>query len=129
MRENSGPGAVGCYYTLPKPDAEGNFVPSCIVGHVIARLEPAMLQDIGRLEQETGNSCGAPTLLLGYWYNWTDEDGNLPDESRTLIDEDEGDVSLVNAIGKAQSCQDRNGTWGEAFAEYRDYLALADQLD
>lgn len=119
----------GCFYSLPEKDAEGNYEPACIVGVIIDRLDPALLQDIGRLEEEQNKSCGAPTLLFGMWYNWSDEDGNLPDEARILIDDETGDVTLANALSRAQSIQDVGGTWGEAFAEYRDYLALADALD
>lgn len=129
MREPYEPGVMGCYYSLPEKDAEGKYVPSCIVGHIVARIEPDVFQTMAALEAETGRSCGAPTLLLGYWYNWGDEDGNLPEDSYTFIDEDEGDVTLVNALGKAQSAQDKRRTWGEAFQEYKDYLALADQVD
>lgn len=127
-RDSSDP-TMGCYYTLPEKDAEGNYAPACIVGHIIARIEPDVFQTIGALEAETARSCGATTLLLGYWYNWADEDGNLPEDSHTFIDEDEGDMTLLNAIGKAQSRQDRRGTWGEAYAAYLEYIALADSLE
>jgi len=118
---------MGCYYSLPEKTEEDTYAPACIVGQIVYRLDPDLFQVIGALESETGASCGAPSLLFGMWNSWSDEDGNMPEDMRVLIDDETGDVSLVNALSNAQSAQDRGRSWGEAFSVYREHLRLADQ--
>lgn len=124
FRSNAANKNMGCYYTLPRVSDEA-FAPACIVGHLVYRLEPYTFGIIGALEEETGNSCGASTLLDGLWASWSDEDGNIPEDAHRLTE----DWTLINAVSKAQSAQDGGGTWGEAYQVYREYLELADRLD
>ena len=107
----------GCYYTLPTKH-EGEYVPSCIVGQIIDRVDHAALQVIGELEAETNLSCGAYAVLDGVWSSWSDEDGNAPEEERQFTE----DETLIRALDRAQGVQDDRGTWGEAYEAYREFL-------
>lgn len=83
----------GCRYADPyNPE-----VPSCIVGHVVAALDPETFKRIGQREEENEMSFSATYLL---------DDGPFG-----LDPEDD---SVVAALQVAQSLQDLGLPWGYA---------------
>jgi hypothetical protein len=97
--------------------------PSCIVGHVIAALNPEAFAKIAELEDLTGASGSATSIVLGNWEHtdWassTDEDEDLG--AITLTE----DGRLASALNEAQRQQDAGATWGVALSAF--YTALAE---
>lgn len=82
---------------------EQDGTPSCIVGHIIAALDPEGFQAIREEEEATGGSTDVATALR----EWAEADI---------------DTELIRALQEAQNKQDAAGTWGEAFDVYRGYL-------
>lgn len=80
-----------------------NGEPSCLVGHVLARVAPGTFKQIAEWEDECGESCSV--LDLGD----NDVAGvplNADSERETLL--------LIDALYYAQCAQDIGNTWGEA---------------
>ena len=94
---HAGPGGMDCVY------AEDGM-PSCIVGHVIYRLDPKEFAKVVELENRSGS---APATSL-------QDEGYI---SKGMFD-DETEQFLYHA----QSQQDAGKTWGEALS--RAYFAV-----
>lgn len=102
-----------CTYSQP---GDGKLVPSCIVGHVIARLAPEVFTTISELEAHDNyqNSASADDILKGDLKWWT--------EAQEDIDPLTEDSTLISALFSAQHEQDHGKTWGEALDAYLDAL-------
>jgi len=85
----------GCTYSEQTPEG---VVPSCIVGHVIAKMDPELFQRVAEYESETG----------GFW--WTGVDIRIPGI--------EQDSAVKYALREAQDAQDDGDTWGEALEAF-----------
>lgn len=94
---------MGCVYAVASEDDPDEFAPSCIVGQVIARIDPEAFQKLGEMEARLGSKTAR--------FIFTDESSPL--FGRT------NDAALVSGLYFAQSEQDLGGTWGEALARYR----------
>lgn len=94
-----------CYYSVQDEDL--GTVPSCIVGHVIAVLDPEGFEKVAAFESCTGDSKSARAVL---------DYGSL--EGVKTIQDD----GLVYALTCAQSVQDNGRTWGEALNSFRSAL-------
>jgi len=114
-------------YVYPKAGATCSYSeqgePSCIVGHVIAALNPEAFEKIAELEDATGVSGSATSVVLGNWEHtdWSsavDEDEDL--NAVTLTE----DGRLASALNEAQRQQDAGATWGIALSAF--YTALAE---
>jgi hypothetical protein len=92
-----------CFY------AQGG-APSCIVGHVIAALEPEAFREIAAAERVAG-SFGAIEAVNGFEYG--DEIDNYSSTPHLTSDE-----TLEQALSAAQTAQDGGMTWGEAMNAY-----------
>lgn len=105
------PNAGGtCRYSEP----DGS--PSCIVGHVVAALEPEAFAKTVELEAETGDTTDARNYLAG-WQTAYDWDRNYYQyETPRLVDYES---TLAEALELAQRAQDGGLTWGQA-VEYFD---------
>ncbi|UVG35066.1 hypothetical protein SEA_CECE_317 [Microbacterium phage Cece] len=95
--------ALGCVYAVASEDDPDEFAPSCIVGQVIARIDPEAFQELGALEARLGSKTARFVFL---------------DESSPLFGRTD-DLAIVNGLYYAQSEQDLGGTWGDALARYR----------
>lgn len=107
------PGAsANCVYSQ-------NRAPSCIVGHVVAALDPDYFSKVADYEEHTGESFGASELF----------DAGVPDDIQEYIDatddyygdyvnwvtpDDADDQRVRDALSVAQRAQDGGLTWGEA---------------
>lgn len=76
--------------------------PSCIIGHVIARLDPDEFKDIHNMEwrENKGDSCGVVDLA------WSDQFTN----------------EQVSALSVAQGAQDAGEQWRDAVASFDSLL-------
>lgn len=101
-----------CTYTTAMED--GEYAPSCIVGHVIAELDPELFQELAKYELEEGSSLGVQELVHegspGYDFQ--------EDNPQLIVD----DSTLAVALAMAQEIQDRGGTWANAVAAYQEVL-------
>lgn len=98
------PGAgSACFY------ATYNEKPSCIVGHVIFKLDPEAFATIATAEREGGESKAATDLEYSDW---------LPDNFWT--------ADAATAMQYAQVAQDEGATWGDALAAAEDLGADAE---
>lgn len=84
----------GCVYSH---DGE----PSCLLGHLLQRLEPEMFKSTAKLEESEQFQMGFPTLLSrlsrpGFWHR------NPFTQAQVL------------ALGRAQGLQDDGNEWDEA---------------
>jgi hypothetical protein len=90
-----------CVYADPVTGA-----PSCIVGHVVAALDPEAFERMAKFEDEAGPF----TIMSAIDPNdWARVDVGLEVDS----------ADLRSALAMAQEAQDRGMTWGEA-QEYFD---------
>ncbi len=100
-----------CYYS----DADGN--PSCIVGHVIYRLDPETFARIYAWENGENGDYGERTSCAVR---------SLGNEGFELGWESEREAaSIIDALGHGQATQDLGGTWGEAEDTVRAVLGEA----
>lgn len=80
--------------------------PSCIVGHLIYRIDPDTFQQIA--ESDSANHEGVSGIVSEYGdYNFG------------TVDED---VSLLDALTNLQDQQDTGSTWGNALWSFNLYL-------
>jgi hypothetical protein len=96
-----------CYYSTP----EGK--PGCIVGQVIALLDPEAFQFLVKIEYETTRSL------------WRDQrisaggiDELVNDEHIVNVE----NVHLLMALADAQQAQDRGETWGQARRRFHEAI-------
>lgn len=96
--------------------------PSCIVGHVMAALDPEGFEKVVRIEEATGLSGDARDVLQGRWEktDWGTDDVLYDVGSHTFTE----DEALIRALSLTQSAQDVGHTWGEAYVRYEEVLAL-----
>lgn len=88
---------AACYYS----NEDGT--PSCIVGHIIYRLEPDVFQQIHGWEWADGEYPDSCAVF------------NLGDEGFELDYESEAEAEfLIGALGQGQGAQDSGRAWGEA---------------
>lgn len=101
-----------CTYSTATDD--GEFAPSCIVGHVIAELDAELFRELAIYELRECSSMSVGELLRegspDYDYH--------PDNPELVVD----DSTLAVALTMAQEIQDRGGTWADAVAAYQDVL-------
>lgn len=98
------PGAgSACFY------ATSDEKPSCLVGHVIFKLDPEAFATIATAEREGCESKAAQDLIYDNW---------LPDNFWT--------DDAIAAMQYAQVAQDEGATWGDALAAAEDLGADAD---
>ena len=108
-------------------DAEGNCryfkdgEPSCIVGHIVHRIDPELGRSIAALEDEWGHSEEFVRLNQGDLIFNTDDDRLAGYRCITQ------DLGLAEALEKAQGVQDRGGEWGEAYWEFDAVLQTLPQ--
>lgn len=119
VRPGDDPKSASCYYTVPEKH-DGKYVPSCIVGHIIDKIDPDLLQIIGEQEDTYNTSCGADAVFSGTWGSWSDEEGNVSEDERTVIEDDN---LLIIALSYAQDAQDDGKTWGQAYESFRAELS------
>lgn len=98
----------------------GKFVPSCIVGHVIAKLAPEVFEVVSDFEARHNfkSSTGAFSVLAGELEGMDTENIRAP-----ILDPVTEDHALMHALTCAQNAQDTRGTWGTALAEFDSVLA------
>lgn len=115
-----------CSYT----NADGS--PSCIVGHVVAALDPSVLEKVGEYERESGESFGVEVLVTGFDefgrdYEYDEYDEPIePEPGYPILAKDarfEVDGMVQAALAAAQTVQDMTGTWAEALDAYKRVLA------
>lgn len=70
--------------------------PSCLVGHVIYRLDPDAFSSVMESEAKYGPAAAAELVLEG------------------ILPEDFWDAEAENAMQEAQVAQDKGATWGRA---------------
>lgn len=86
--------------------AENDGSPSCIVGHVLAKLDPEMFAKVKEAEGRESGSFPVSMLL----------------DAEEFYSEVELSFPLVTALASAQNMQDTGSTWGEALASFeREY--------
>lgn len=118
------PKAIGsCTYTNVDKS------PSCIVGHVVAKLAPAKLEKIFENEYsefiaeqvplEQAEDYVSSFSVYALVRQYLKEDPNLYD-SDNMYDRD---TALTIALGVAQGTQDSGKTWGEALAKFKEEYA------
>lgn len=109
------PGARGtCMYS------ERDGSPSCIVGHVVAVLEPEAFEKIVEIEAAEGESTDARALLGGWGVDYDWETGDYRMKTPALV---EYDNEVSNALELAQRAQDGGLTWGEAQEYFDRYIS------
>ena len=98
----------GADYVYPRAGltctyAEADGSPSCIVGHVLYKLDPKVYEAVALIEStEESFSVG---------------------EIETTIDKDVfADRDVIHFLGAAQARQDHGATWGEAEATALDVI-------
>ena len=100
-----------CYYG----DRDGN--PSCIVGHVIHKLDPEAFDHVVKIEREW-DSCAAKGLTRV-------ADGAGLSESNRYLPEDFWDANTAFVLQAAQGAQDLGSPWGSVLVQAeqraRDY--------
>jgi hypothetical protein len=103
--------------------SDGTVTPSCIVGYVLAELDPEYFERVVEFEDETGNSFGIGAAFYAYEGTYQDEglEENVP-QIKGLDTPTVNDLRL--ALIKAQDAQDQGKTWGEAFDRYKDVLGI-----
>lgn len=89
----------GCSY------ADENGEPSCIVGHVVAKLDPEKFAAVVDLEDGPGGS----------WPVYRRSDYEF---QKVVGFGDIFDDETIRALSAAQSRQDKGDTWGEALVGY-----------
>lgn len=111
-------GGSGCFY------AEPGGAPSCIVGHVIAALDPDLFKDVANAEGFQGESYSAKEVFTDGFELPPTDDWTL--EERENFEHGYGprrkgeteSTVLTMALQAAQEVQDGGGTWGEAVEAY-----------
>ena len=88
------PRAGGCFYAL-------NGHPSCIVGHVVNRIDPELFHKLIELDRDGGDTDWATMA------------------ERLGLD---GDPFLTDALAAAQEAQDRGRPWGVALDRFEEGL-------
>lgn len=108
-----------CVYAEVSVDSK--YAPSCIVGHLVAALEPEMFQHVAEIENSGYvESFGAGELLSGeYDPEYYADADNVP----VLGVETENRHAIDAALSLAQWIQDNGGTWGEALDAFDEYVA------
>lgn len=89
-----------CFYA----DPADTTAPSCIVGHVVAALDPHAFQEIAAHEVDSGESMSVAQLSGDSYVGFEDQ-------------------RLADALQAAQSVQDGGSPWAEAMEAYRRVLA------
>ena len=105
--------------TYAEPDEHGNFQPSCIVGHVIYKLDPGLFKKVADLEWKVDEDTEE-------FYVATPESVDVI--ARKFYEHFDGataslrvqDVPVVRALLKAQNAQDSSLPWGDALAEFEE---------
>lgn len=111
-----------CVYAEKTSDG---YVPSCIVGHVVAALDAEAFKNAAEYEQVNGESGGVSDFFqYGFYYGDDRNDwGEYPEESEEYQPGIIHDEVLTSALQIAQTTQDYGFTWGEALENYRAVLA------
>ncbi len=118
---SSGYRGGACVYS--ERNEAGEAYPSCIVGHVIAALDPEEFQAIVEYEQRMDESFSVNELIQGKHGSYEIEyGGNRYAEAfvPALLMED---ADVESALSIAQSLQDSGCTWGEAQEGFDRVLA------
>ena len=112
----------GSDYVYPESEKDGGTcqyahkgTPSCIVGHLIHRLDPEAFAHLAVVEADHGSE---PALGLVYIY----PNGETAEGSYSYLKERLWPEDLDIAIQEAQSAQDFGKTWGDALGEFEDNL-------
>lgn len=100
------PAEDGCVYTDPKTAA-----PSCIVGHILKKLDPELFAQVVEFEREHGSSF--PVSVFGdAEYDEGDNEYEVYQYPERHWDED-----TAKFFGIIQREQDSGTTWGTAVAD------------
>jgi hypothetical protein len=106
--------------------AEADGSPSCIVGHVVAALEPELFRQMH--EAEEGEGFPVTELETGLAVTRYDEDDRPLQE--TVIERVKADnEALYEALRVAQSLQDQGYSWGEAGEAYHRTISGEDSYE
>lgn len=125
------PGASmgACTYSDRQSD---HLAPSCIVGHVVAELDPELFANWAEYEREESNSFsiyeGAVSTEEYDYEEIMNEDGfyvSGGDARKVRKSIGIDDPAVLSALKEAQRIQDAGGTWGEAQREFDQILGNA----
>ena len=92
--------------------------PSCVVGHIIHRIDPDIGRSIAALEEELEHSESFMRLNQG------DLTFNIDDDRLAGPGCITQDLGLAEALENAQGIQDCGGEWGEAYWGFDAVLQL-----
>jgi hypothetical protein len=101
-----------CVYSTPP---EGEQHPSCIVGHVINKLDPEKFREIAANEWTLEHIPADPEYYIEEWDGWLPDAESVNGLAATY--DDIFDERAERLLGKVQFRQDRKRTWGDAVKE------------
>jgi hypothetical protein len=118
--------SIACYYS------EEDGAPSCIVGHVIAKLEPELFHALYVRERKAQLGSASADEVLKYPVEFGRAEDDFDDmtsiyDNPPLDDSNPKHNRLARALSVAQSIQDGGRTWGAALEGYRRVLAGEDE--